>query len=162
MANGYVPGDIPMQSASVIACRREHLIARCKERGVSQEAAWRCVVSESGDSLLVDVSHPAYPSQRGPGTELKRLLASFGITSLPGCSCNRRAAHMDRMGCEWCEANESRVVGWLREEAARRGLPFIDAAGRVLVRRAIAKARQAENADGTQAKQAKDEGGSAV
>ena len=50
---------------------------------------------------------------------------------------------MDAAGCEWVEANIDTVVSWLREEAARRGLPFLDAAGRLLVRRAIKNARRA-------------------
>jgi hypothetical protein len=41
------------------------------------------------------------------------------------------------------EANIDTVVGWLREEATKRGLPFLDAAGRMLVRRAIRNARRA-------------------
>jgi hypothetical protein len=46
----------------------------------------------------------------------------------------------------------------MREEAKARGLPFLDAAGRVLVRRAISNARkeaarapQASNAEGSKA-----------
>lgn len=80
-----------------------------------------------------------------PGTELKSLLARFGITATPTCSCNARAAVMDeRESSEpgWCEAHLDEIVGWLREEAAKRGLPFLDAAGRLLVRRAIANARR--------------------
>jgi hypothetical protein len=41
----------------------------------------------------------------------------------------------------WCEAHLDEIVGWLREEATKRKLPFIDAAGRMLVRRAIKNAR---------------------
>lgn len=78
----------------------------------------------------------------GPGTELKTLLSRFGITATPDCSCNERAANMDRRGCDWCEENIGTVVRWLREEAEARGLPFFDAAGRMLVRRAIKNARQ--------------------
>ena len=37
----------------------------------------------------------------------------------------------------WCEAHLDEIVGWLREEAEKRKLPFLDIAGRVLVRRAI-------------------------
>jgi hypothetical protein len=44
----------------------------------------------------------------------------------------------------WCEAHMDEIVGWLREEATKRGLPFIDAAGRLLVRRAISNSRKAE------------------
>lgn len=80
----------------------------------------------------------------GAGAELKKLLAGwpFRIVATPNCSCNARAAEMDRQGIEWCEANIDTIVGWLREEARNRGLPFLDAAGRLLVRRAIANARK--------------------
>jgi hypothetical protein len=79
----------------------------------------------------------------GPGTELKKLLATIGITASPACSCSARAAEMDRKGCDWCEANLDTIVGWLREEATNRGLPFLAAAGRLLVKRAIRNARRA-------------------
>jgi hypothetical protein len=79
----------------------------------------------------------------GPGTELKKLLATVGITATPNCSCNARAAEMDRQGSEWCESHLDTIVGWLREEAEKRGLPFLDVAGRLLVRRAIRNARRA-------------------
>lgn len=81
---------------------------------------------------------------RGPGTELKRLLARVGIASSPDCACNARAAEMDWREHEtpgWCEANIETIVGWLREQAEARGLPFLDAVGRMLVRRAIKNAR---------------------
>ena len=84
---------------------------------------------------------PATPTH-GPGTELKKLLARVGITATPDCSCNARAAEMDRQGVEWCEANIDTIVGWLREQAEARGLPFLDLAGRMLVRRAIQNARR--------------------
>lgn len=79
----------------------------------------------------------------GPGTELKKLLATIGIVATPNCSCNARARTMDANGCDWCEANIDTIVGWLREEATKRRLPFIDAAGRLLVKRAIRNARKA-------------------
>jgi hypothetical protein len=78
----------------------------------------------------------------GVGTELKKLLALAGIVAAPDCSCNARAAEMDRQGVEWCEANIDTIVGWLREQAAARGLPFLDVAGRLLVRRAIRNAKK--------------------
>jgi hypothetical protein len=94
-------------------------------------------VSTTAEALAVPHSH-------GPGTELKKLLATVGITATPDCSCNARAAEMDAQGCEWCEANLDTIVGWLREQAESRGLPFLDAAGRMLVRRAIRNARRAQ------------------
>ena len=61
---------------------------------------------------------------------------------------------MDERGVAWCEANLEEITGWLREEATKRGLPFLDAAGRVLVRRAIANARRKEAARAKEAAQA--------
>jgi hypothetical protein len=55
---------------------------------------------------------------------------------------------MDAKGCDWCESPEgmAEIMGFLRESAEERGLPFVDIAARVLVRRAIANARRKEQA----------------
>jgi hypothetical protein len=49
---------------------------------------------------------------------------------------------MNAMGNDWCKENIDTIVGWLAEEAANRGLPFLNAVGRMLVRRAIHNARK--------------------
>jgi len=82
------------------------------------------------------------PETKGPGTEMKKLLAKIGITSSPDCQCNARARYMDEQGPEWCEQNMAEIIGWLREEAEKRKLPFVDFAGRLLVKKAIANARK--------------------
>jgi hypothetical protein len=78
----------------------------------------------------------------GPGTELKGLLRRFGIVAEVGCKCSRRAQRMDEEGCDWCERNLELITDWLEEEAERRKLPFVRSLGRLLVRRAIRKARK--------------------
>jgi predicted Fe-S protein YdhL (DUF1289 family) len=80
----------------------------------------------------------------GPGTELKKLLAKLGIAVTPDCPCSGHAALMDQNGCEWCEQNLATILGWMREESARRGVIFIEKAATFLVKRAIAKARRSE------------------
>jgi hypothetical protein len=141
-------------------CHRTFLESRCRERGYTLDEVMPCVVAQDGDSWTIDTSSPFYPAapkpgheppepprSKGPGTELKKLLAKIGITSTPSCSCNARARLMDENEARepgWCEANLDEIVGWLREEATKRGLPFIDLAGRMLVKRAIANARKAE------------------
>jgi predicted Fe-S protein YdhL (DUF1289 family) len=84
------------------------------------------------------------PWGSGPGTEMKKLLAGWPlyITATESCPCNQHAAQMDAWGCDGCEARLDEIVGWLRVEAERRGLPFADVAGRLLVRRAISRARR--------------------
>lgn len=127
----------------MIACRLLHLELRCRERGYTLDEVMPCVVSQDGDAWTIDETHPAYPRGCLAGTALKSLLASIGITADDNCPCNARAAEMDVRGCDWCESNIDTIVGWLREEAEKRGLPFVDLAGRMLVRRAIKNARRA-------------------
>jgi len=62
---------------------------------------------------------------------------------------------MDALGADECSKPEriAEAVAVMREEAKARGLPFLDAAGRVLVRRAITNARKAEAARAKEAQQ---------
>jgi hypothetical protein len=141
-----------MQPSSLITCNRSFLEARCVERGYTLDEVMPCVVSQDDEAWTVDVAHPSYPRDSrlpeppspGPGWELKKLLAGwpFYITSSAGCSCNAYAAQMDQWGCDECEVRMEEIVGHLRAQAAARGLPFIDMAGRMLVRRAIKNARK--------------------
>lgn len=87
----------------------------------------------------------------GPGTFLSKMLEKIGIKSSPTCSCKARARHMNENGVDWCANNVPMIVGWLREEAEKRKLPFIDMAGTLLVKRAISLSRSAKK------KQAKNE-----
>ena len=149
----------------MITCHRKHLADRCRERGYTLDEVRPCIISEDGDTITVDETHPAYPRvpkpgfmppqqqaapqppapTHGPGTELKKLLKKVGIEATPNCSCNARARRMDEEEARepgWCEAHLDEIVGWLREEATKRKLPFVDMAGRVLVRLAISNARK--------------------
>lgn len=80
-----------------------------------------------------------------PGTELAKLLKRFGIEPTPTCACRAKAAQMDAWGPDECSKPEriDEVVAVMRAEAKARNLPFFDAAGRMLVRRAIRNARRA-------------------
>jgi hypothetical protein len=97
----------------------------------------------SGSPSPSAVPAPAPPTH-GPGTELSRLLKRFGIEPTPTCACRAKAQQMDQWGPDECSKPEriDEVVKVMREEAAARGLPFLDIAGRLLVRRAIANARR--------------------
>lgn len=81
-----------------------------------------------------------YPNY--PGTILSKMIKSVGIQMSDSCSCKRHALEMNDKGNDWCEQNIDTIVGWLREEAKRRNLPFLDAIGKMLVNRAIKKSRK--------------------
>lgn len=78
----------------------------------------------------------------GPGTLLSNMIKTLGIVMAEGCSCRRHAIQMNTQGNDWCEANIDTIVSWLREEATKRNLPFIDAIGKLMVKRAIKKSRR--------------------
>ena len=80
------------------------------------------------------------PTAGGPGTELKRMLSKFGLNERPGCNCKSHVREMDHRGTAWCRANVDTIIGWLREEAAEQGLPFVDMAARMLIFYAIRRA----------------------
>jgi hypothetical protein len=77
-----------------------------------------------------------------PGTVLSKMIKSVGIQMTDSCSCKRHALEMNEKGNDWCEQNIDTIVGWLRDEAKRRNLPFMDALGKLLVGRAIKKSRK--------------------
>lgn len=79
----------------------------------------------------------------GPGGYLKSMLKWIGIVAKPNCACNSRARHMDAMGAAWCRQNIETILGWLREEAEQRKLPFPEASARGLVLLAISRSEKA-------------------
>ncbi len=81
----------------------------------------------------------------GVGTELKKLLSKIGITPAAGCSCNSRALEMNRNGIAWCEQNVGVIVGWLKEEATKRKLPFVETGAKLLIKLAIHRAKKSKS-----------------
>lgn len=84
----------------------------------------------------------------GPGAELKALLASFGITASPTCQCNKMATQMDSWGPEESLKHIEQIVDVMQETAQARGLPFLRAAGRKLVRISCSRARRKSQRNG--------------
>ncbi len=80
--------------------------------------------------------------EEGVGAELKKLLAIFGITSTPNCSCNAKAKLMNNNGIQWCKENKDTITSWLQEEAKKRKLPFSRFAARKLINFAISRAEK--------------------
>jgi len=99
--------------------------------------------SATGKVMAVcGVERPKGPPPPGVGTQLKKLLSRIGIKPTPTCKCASKANVMDRKGVDWCEQNIETIVEWMREEAEKRKLPYLNTVGRMLVRRAINNARK--------------------
>jgi len=82
----------------------------------------------------------------GTGCHLKRLLSWWRIRDDGTCGCDEFAAKMDAWGPDGCEQHMDEILGHLRDAAAKRGLPWLDAVGRLAVTKAIAAARRESHA----------------
>jgi len=122
-------------------------IEEVRAAAVEITGKWVVLTDEAHDALFRKFSPLYLDPGFGPGTELKKLLGAVGLVADENCQCNKRAKIMNIWGCDECERRTEEIVGWLREEATKRGLPFFDAAGRLVVRRAIAAARRSAAVD---------------
>jgi len=85
---------------------RDSFDARCRERGYTLDKVRPCIVSEDGDTITVDETHPAYPRARpGLGDMVAAGLSAIGITkervsALAGgdCGCNKRQEQLNELG----------------------------------------------------------------
>jgi hypothetical protein len=90
----------------MISCRLGHLDKRCRERGYTLEEVRACIVSQDGDTITVDETHPAYPRARpGLGDMVAAGLSAVGIikervSQLAGgdCGCAKRQAALNELG----------------------------------------------------------------
>jgi hypothetical protein len=131
-------------------CTRRWFDARCKQSGMSPEECAQYVTRDDGTTVMADIS--AFPpiqatnlnSTSGPGTELKALLAKIGIHASPTCGCNKMARKMDKWGQESLDHIEE-IVDVMEQTAKGRKLPFLRAAGRILVRQACRISRKKGN-----------------
>ena len=78
----------------------------------------------------------------GPGCHLSKQLARLGFKKIHGCKCSDHAKRMDAWGCDECESRIDEICDWLKEEARKRGIPYLSVVSRMLVRRAISNARR--------------------
>jgi len=88
----------------MIRCQRHHLEKRAAERGYTWAQVAPCVVTEDGDTITVDETHPAYP-RPGLGDAVAAGLSAVGITpervskaiGRP-CGCGKRKRALNRVG----------------------------------------------------------------
>ena len=90
----------------MIRCRLRHLESRCRERGYTLDEVRPCIVSEDGDTITVDETHPAYPQAKpGLGDMVASGLSAIGITEERvskaigrPCGCGKRAEALNELG----------------------------------------------------------------
>ena len=90
----------------MITGRRSSFEARCKQRRYTLDEVRPCIVTEDGEFITVDETHPAYPRAKpGLGDMVAAGLSAIGITkdrvsALAGgdCGCSKRQEQLNELG----------------------------------------------------------------
>ena len=86
---------------------------------------------------------PTIKATTGPGTELAKTLAAWGIKGEAGCKCKSMERSMNKWQAACAtEPHLTTIIDHLQKEAKKRGLPFVRKVGEMLVKRAVRKSQQ--------------------
>ena len=92
--------------------------ARCRERGYTLEQVRPCIVSQAGDQITVDETHPAYPRAK-PGVSIITKAANFATSAakhiaagMPQCSdAERERRFAICQGCNFYDGSACSQCG---------------------------------------------------
>jgi hypothetical protein len=92
----------------MISCQLKHLAARCRERGFTLDEVRACIVSEDGDRITVDETHPAYPAKPRPGVSLAARARNFATSAAKHLAAGMPRATQEQVAgrfsiCQGCE-----------------------------------------------------------
>jgi hypothetical protein len=92
----------------MISCRLAHLESRCRQRGYTLDEVRPCIVSEDGDQITVDETHPAYPRAAKPGVSLITKAANFATSAARHVAAGMPQATDEQVArrfaiCQTCE-----------------------------------------------------------
>ena len=82
-----------------------------------------------------------YKKNEGVGFELKKMFSSVGIKIEENSFIDKKLIDMNNLGIGWCELNQKIILYWLELEAKERKIPFVRIVGRMLLLKAIKKAK---------------------
>lgn len=112
----------------------------------TQAQVERALLARLGDNIQESLQN-MFPrtleqNPNGPGSILTGMISTLGIKSSSSCSCRRHALEMNDKGPDWCDQNTETILGWLKEESTKRGLPYVEMVAKAMVQRAINKSRR--------------------
>jgi hypothetical protein len=98
----------------MIRCHLRHLEARCRQRGYTLDEVRPCIVSEDGDQITVDETHPAYPAKPKPGVSLITKAANFAASAAKHLATGMPRATEEQVAarfavCQACEHFDGRA-----------------------------------------------------
>ena len=97
----------------MIKCNRQHLTARCRQRGYTLDEVRPCIVSEDGDRITVDETHPAYPAKLKPGVSLATKVGNLAASAAKHVAAGMPQATEEQVAerfaiCQACEHFDGR------------------------------------------------------
>jgi hypothetical protein len=93
----------------MITGHRYQFEQRCRERGYTLDEVRACIVSEDGEAITVDETHPAYPRAKpGAGPSLFRQAANFAASAARHVAAGMPQATQEQIDqrfaiCKQCE-----------------------------------------------------------
>lgn len=84
--------------------------------------------------LIISLEELGHKKTSGPGTTLASILRWFSTST---CDCKKYAQIMDAWGPDVCLEKIETILGWLKESARERNLPYVDFVMRAVVHYSI-------------------------
>ena len=99
----------------MITGHRYQFEQRCRERGYTLDEVRPCIVSEDGDTITVDETHPAYPRAKpAKGPSLLQKAANFAASAAAHVAAGMPRASEEEVArrfaiCQACELFDGRA-----------------------------------------------------
>ena len=99
----------------MITGNRHQFEQRCRERGYTLDEVRPCIVSEDGDTITVDETHPAYPRAKpATGPSLLQKAANFATSAAAHVAAGMPQATQEQIDarfaiCQACELFDGRA-----------------------------------------------------
>jgi hypothetical protein len=99
----------------MITGRRASFEARCRQRGYTLDEVRPCIVSEDGDTITVDETHPAYPRPKpGDGPSLLQKAKNFATSAAAHVAAGMPQASQEQIDarfaiCQTCQHFDGRA-----------------------------------------------------
>ena len=99
----------------MIKCSRRYLLERCSQRGYTLDQVRECIVSEDGETITVDETHPAYPREKpGEGPSLIQKAKNFATSTARHVAAGMPQASQEQIDarfaiCQGCEFFDGRA-----------------------------------------------------
>jgi hypothetical protein len=131
--------DVPLAEDACLAC-----VNHDPAQSINHVTASKAIYVLRKQNLEVPIhlyKHIKPIENKGPGTELSKLISWFKAITDSKCKCNKRVRKMNQWGPDECERRRPTIRRWLRHSAHTYKVPYNSTVADSLITRAIKNAR---------------------